>query len=485
MESPSPGAPRSSEPARPFERRTPLWRRWCARARALGPGAARAARVPFRQATRAWARLRPPQQLVLGFATYVAIGTALLALPLAQQRPAAFVDNLFNVTSAISTTGLTTISVSDSYTFFGELVLLALFQIGGVGYMTLSSVIVLARGRPLSSVRTGVLQAGFAVPHYFVISRFVVHVVVFTFVAELVGAVVLWWRFSALGVMCPLWSAVFHAVSAFATAGFSLNNNSLESFAGDAVVNLTIGTLSYLGAIGFIVVQDVWYSLKWRERLVTFTSKVILVMTGVVFVLGTTALFLIEPSVRSLGFGRRLMACAFQTMTASSTAGFNTIPISPLSTATLLVIALAMLIGASPSGTGGGIKTTTVSALLADLMSVLRGRTHVIWLGREVPLVRVLHATAAATFYLGLLAVGILLLCLTESQGFLPTAFEAASALGTVGLSMGITAELSVTGKLVVIVLMFAGRCGPLTLGLALLRPDPHPGDLPGDDLAV
>lgn len=247
----------------------PLWRPWSGRVRALGRGTARAARVSLRQATRTWARLRPPQQLVLGFATYVVIGTALLALPFAQHRLAAFVDNLFNVTSAIST------------------------------------------------------------------------------------------------------------------------------------------------------------------------------------------------------------------------AGFNTIPISPLSAATLLVIALAMLIGASPSGTGGGIKTTTVSALLADLMSVLRGRTHVIWLGREVPLVRVLHATASATFYLGLLAVGILLLCVTESEGFLPIAFEAASALGTVGLSMGITGDLSIVGKLVVIVLMFAGRCGPLTLGLALLRPDPHPGDLPGDDLAV
>lgn len=476
-----PSPDRSSVPGRSAPRR----RRWAIVLWTFGRSAWSGLVALLRRVQGGWVRLRPPQQLVLGFAAYVVLGTALLALPFAQQRPTALLDNLFNVTSAISTTGLTTISVSDSYTFFGELVVLLLFQVGGVGYMTLSSMVVLARGRPLSEARAGVLRAGFAVPHYFVMSRFIVHVVVFTFVAEIIGTLVLWWRFSVLGVAAPLWTAVFHAVSAFATAGFSLNNNSLESFAGDWVVNLAIGMLCYQGAIGFIVVQDVWYSLKWREHMITFTSKVILTMTAAVFVLGTITLFLVEPSVRSLGFGQRLMACAFQTMTASSTAGFNTIPIGPLSTAALLVITLAMLIGASPSGTGGGIKTTTVSALLADLLSMLRGRDRVIWLGREVPLARVLHAAAATTFYLCLLMLGILLLCLTESLDFLAIVFEAASALGTVGLSLGVTAGLSSAGKLIIVILMFAGRCGPLTLGLALLRPDQRRSDHPGDDLAV
>lgn len=429
--------------------------------------------------------MRPTQQLVLGFASYVAVGTVLLCLPLAQRQPTPFIEHLFSVTSAISTTGLTTISVADSYTFFGQAVLVVLFQLGGVGYMTLSSLVILARGKPLSQLRTGILRAGFSVPHYFVMQRFIVHVAVFTFVTELLGSLVLWWRFSALGVAQPLWSAVFHTVSAFATAGFSLNNDSLEPFASDWVVNLTIGTLCYLGAVGFIVVQDVWYSLKWREHMITFTTKVILSMTAFIFVAGTAVLFLIEPTVRSMGLGRRLLACAFQVMTASSTAGFNTIPIGPLSTATLLVIALAMLIGASPSGTGGGIKTTSVSALLANLLSVLRGRPQVVWLGHEVPMIRVLSATASATFYLCVLAIGVFALCLSEQKGFLPLAFEAASALGTVGLSMGITADLSLMGKITITLLMFAGRCGPLTLGLALLRPDRPGSRLRRDDLAV
>lgn len=452
---------------------------------AVGRLASWAVLSPPRRGYLFWSRLRPAQQLVLGFASYAVIGTGLLCLPFAQQRPGAFLDHLFNVTSAISTTGLTTLSVADDYTFFGQLVLLVLFQLGGVGYMTLSSIFVLARGKPLSAARTEVLRAGFSVPHYFVMQRFIVHVVVFTFVVELVGCLVLWWRFGTLGVEQPFWSALFHTVSAFATAGFSLNNNSLESFVGDGVVNLTVGILCYLGAIGFIVVQDVWYSFKWREHMITFTSRVILSTTAIIFLLGTLTLFFIEPTVQPLGFGRRILVCAFQVMTASSTAGFNTIPIAPLSAATLLVIALAMMIGASPSGTGGGIKTTSVSALLANLFGVLRGRERAAWLGREVPPVRVVFAMASATFYLGVLAAGVFVLCLSERDAFVALLFEATSALGTVGLSLGVTGGLSVIGKLTVIVLMFAGRCGPLTLGLALLRPDRPRGDPPRDDLAV
>jgi len=466
----------------------PVWNRWRVPFVGLGRLASWVVLAPPRRGLRAWARLRPAQQLVLGFVSYVIIGTALLCLPFAQQQPGRFIDHLFNVTSAISTTGLTTISVADSYSGFGEFVILALFQLGGIGYMTLSSLIILARGGRISKTRLGILKAGFSVPHYFVMQRFIVHVVVFTFVTESLGALLLWWRFHALGVDQPLWSAVFHSISAFATAGFSLNNTSLEPFRGDWVVNGVIAVLCYLGAIGFIVVQDVYLSLKLREHLITYTSRVILYMTAFIFVVGTATIYCIEPGVRSLPLGEGLMACAFQVMSASSTAGFNTIPIGPLMTATLLVIMVAMVIGASPSGTGGGIKTTSVSALLANMLSVLRGRDRVVWLGNEVPMLRVLFAVASATMYLCLLAVGVTALALTEQKPFLGIVFEAVSAIGTVGLSMGITGDLSTGGKLVITLLMFAGRCGPLTLGLALLRPD-EPDESAAirqrDDLAV
>jgi trk system potassium uptake protein TrkH len=441
--------------------------------------------APPRASFRVWSRLRPPQQLVVGFVLYALAGGLLLCLPFTRERPAGFIDNLFTAVSAISTTGLTTINLSEHYSIIGEAIVLTLFQIGGIGFMTLSSIFVLTRGKSLSDAHVGVLKSGFSLPHYFVVHHFIVHVVVFTAICESAGTLLLWWRFEAAGVDRPLWSAVFHSVSAFATAGFSLNSDSLESLSGDTIVNLVVGALAYMGAIGFIVAQDVWYSAKLRERMLTFTSKVILSMTAGVFVFGTLMLFFTEQSVRGLPLTERLLACAFQTMTASTTAGFNTIPIGAMSAPALVVVMLVMLIGASPSGTGGGIKTTSVSAILGNLTSVLHGRSNVLWLGHEVPVARLHFAFAAASIYLIGLLVGVLALCLFETEGFLPIVFEAASAIGTVGLSMGLTGDLSVAGKITVIVLMLAGRAGPLTLGLALLRPGKANNEPRQDDLAV
>ena len=481
---PEAGAPRGGVAARGAQNKG-----WRGAVRGLGRGLGRAAAwgvtTPPRAAIGTWSRLRPVQQLVLGFAVYAAIGTTLLSLPWSQHGRAGVVDHAFTAVSALSTTGLSTLSVSDSYSFAGELIVLSLIQLGGVGFMTISSLLLLASGRRLSGARVGVLQAGFSLPRYFVMRHFLVHVAVFTVLCEAIGAGLLWWRFAALGVEHPLWSAVFHSVSAFATAGFSLNNDSMAGFAGDWPVNLLIDALAYLGGIGFIVAQDVWYSLRLRERMLTFTSKVILVMTGAVLVAGTALLYFLEPSVRGLPAGDRLLASVFQVLNASSTAGFNTIPIGAMSAAGLVVLMIAMLIGASPSGTGGGIKTTTVSAILANLSSVIRGRASTVWLGHEIPLARVLSAFAAASLYLIELCAGVLLLTCTEGQPFLDIVFEAASAIGTVGLSMGITGDLTTAGKLVVIALMFAGRCGPLTLGLALLRPDRSEAQPRRDDLAV
>ena len=437
---------------------------------------------PPRAGLRAWASLRPTQQLVIGFAAYVALGILALSLPWAQRSHVGFLDNLFTAVSAVSTTGLTTVAVSSSYTFFGQLVILLLFQAGGIGFMTLSSVLIIARGRSLSESRLGVLRAGFAVPRYFVMQHFLVQVVTFTAIVQAVGAAILWWRFSALGLPDAAWSAIFHSVSAFATAGFSLYPNSLEALSADWVVNLTIAALCYLGAMGFIVVQDVWYSLKFRERMLTFTSKVILWMTAAIFILGTALVVILEPSIATLPLPERLLTAAFQVMSASTTAGFNSIPIGAMAPSAIVVLLIAMLIGASPSGTGGGIKTTSLSAILGNIASVLRGRRTVVWLGHDIPLPRVLWAFAAASLYVMGVILGTLVLAASEDAPFLPLVFEAVSAIATVGLSMGITSDLSILGKVTIIALMFVGRCGPLTIGLALLRPaepeQPRPEDL-------
>ncbi len=415
-------------------------------------------------------RLKPAQLLTLGFLSYVVLGVLLLSLTWATSRPVSTLDNLFVVTSAVSTTGLSTVSVAGSYSFFGQFVLLCLFQLGGIGYMTISSFVLLARGRTLSSYRVGVLQAEFALPEELDIKSFIRQVVLFTVIIEFVGTIVLYREFQMAGVESPAWSALFHCVSAFATAGFSLNDDSLEGFRGNYVVCATIGILCYLGAIGFIVIQDAWRAARSREIRITFTSKVILAMTALILIVGTPLLYFTDGSLQGVPPGERFVISAFQIMTASSTAGFNTVPILQLSAASLALIMMAMVIGASPSGTGGGIKTTTLSSLLAVLLSALTGRQRVTFWNHEIPLIRIFTATASATMYLICLAVGAFVMCLVDRHEFLPIVFEAASALGTVGLSLGITGDLTDAGKLLITLLMFLGRVGPLTIGMAFMH---------------
>jgi len=433
------------------------------------------------------ANLKPFRLLSLGFLSYVVIGVALLSLPFARNVPVPFLDNLFIATSAMSTTGLTTVSVSDSYTFFGELVVLILFQLGGLGYMTLTSFVILSRRENLSHTRRRILSTSFALPQGFWVSQFVRNVVLFTVVIEAVGAIPLYFQFAEAGVARPLWSAVFHSISAFATAGFSLNNNSLEAFRDNVVVNVTVGTLCYLGAIGFIVMQDVYLACRGRGHRITFTSKTILLMTGLVLAVSAPVLMFCEQEIAHLPWPERVCVAVFQVMTASSTAGFNTIPIHTLSAASLTLIIVSMVIGASPSGTGGGVKTTSVSALVGILVSILRGRTEEVTFFRHtLPAHRVMNAVAAVTLYVCVLWTGVFLLSLTErGQDYLKLVFEAASALGTVGLSMGVTGDLTPLGKLAITALMFLGRVGPLTLGLAFFHSSALHATRPEEDLVT
>jgi trk system potassium uptake protein TrkH len=430
--------------------------------------------------------LKPSQLLTLGFSSYVVIGIGLLSLPLSQTQPTSFVDNLFTTVSAISTTGLTTVSVSDTYSRFGEFVIFLLFQLGGLGYMTVTSFIILSRQAGMSSTRHSVLSSQFSLPQGFWMSQFVRNVVIYTLACETLGAIPLYFEFARAGVPDALWSAIFHSVSAFATAGFSLNNNSLEGFRDNLTVNATISVLCYLGAIGFIVMQDAYYACCRKSYRITFTSKVILLMTALVLVVGTPVLVFCEPEIAHLPWPSRLCAAVFQIMTASSTAGFNTIPIGTLSAASLTLIIVSMVIGASPSGTGGGIKTTSLSALLGALISTVRGRTReVTFCKHAIPYHRLMNAVASVTLYVIVLWTGILLLCLSDKKDYLQLMFEAASALGTVGLSMGITASLSVWGKIILTALMFLGRVGPLTLSLALFQSQTTASVRPPDDLVT
>lgn len=425
--------------------------------------------------------------VVLGYLSYMIAGWLVLLLPGAVREgvAAGWLDHLFTAVSAVSTTGLVTVSTVDTYTGWGQFVVLLLIQLGGLGYMTVGSFIVLAASGGLSPLRARIGGAALGLPEGFDVPGFIRRMVVFTLVIEAAGAVLLYPRFLAAGADHPVWMAVFHSVSAFCTAGFGLYSNSLEDFRGDGWLNAVIVCLSLLGAVGFLVLVDAWNWSRGRSRGLTLTSKIILTGTAVVGTGGTLLFALEEPALRGLAAGETWMAAAFQVLSASTTVGFNTVPIGVLSQASVFLLIVVMLIGASPAGTGGGIKTTTVTALWSVMVSVLRGREQPTFAGREIPRARIRAATAGLVFYLIVLAAGIYGLCLLEPAPMPDLAFECASALGTVGLSRGVTGTLTEGGKWVVIVLMFAGRAGPLVIGMALWSRRSAAPPAPAEDVVL
>ena len=420
-------------------------------------------------------RFSPFTRIVFGFLSYVFLGILALCNPLCQQEPTRFIDNLFNVVSAISTTGLTTVVIGDQYSFWGNLVILTLVQLGAIGYMTLTSCLILVRGNQLSYSRSRILGTEFALPEGFVLAQFIKHVLIYTIIVESIGVFFLWREFSRLGVESAFWQSVFHSVSAFGTAGFSLFPTGLEDFRYNQVVNITISSLSFWGAIGFIVPLDFYRRLRGQSKQITFTSHVI-ICSSLIIVVGGTLFYAFcqqfgypQPS-EIPDYTPNWTIAAFQVISASTTAGYNTVPIGSLAPSTLVFLMIIMLIGGSPSGTGGGVKTTTITVFVGIVVSVLHGRAdRIAFLGRSIPLYRVFTAVAVVALYLFTAFVSILLLTITEDLDFLALSFESISALGTVGLSTGITSALSDWGKIILTVTMFVGRIGPLTLGLALM----------------
>ncbi|MBN2858599.1 MAG: potassium transporter TrkH [Candidatus Delongbacteria bacterium] len=413
-------------------------------------------------------RLQPIQLLLLGYLIVVVTGTLFLTMPFCQTGSISLLDNLFTSTSAVSTTGLVTKSIADEYTFIGRLAILIMIQIGGIGYMSIASFVVLGQGKKLTNSGNEMLQSDFSLPNDFHIESFIKNVVIFSIIIETTGTLTLLPSFIHMGFWNGLWHSLFHSVSAFCTAGFGLFNNSFENYRDNFSLNLVISILSYLGAIGFIVFTDIWEFLRGRKERITYTTEIILKFTLFLSVFGTVLIFLTEPSVVDLPAEKRLLSSFFQSMTAMTTVGFNTVPIGSLSSSAIFLVILLMIVGASPSGTGGGIKSTTVTAVYAQMSNVLKGSTKVIFNGRIIPNHRLITASANFTFYIIFLWTGIYILLLTEQFPFYQVFFEATSALGTVGLSTGITGMLSPLGKITLIFLMFAGRVGPLSVGTAL-----------------
>ena len=414
----------------------------------------------------------PQMNLVWGFFLYVTVGWLLLCLPFFHTTPVSFLDNLFISTSAISTTGLVTVSVADSYNLGGQMVVALLFQIGGIGYMTLTTYYLLFTTKTITRWHSKIIGAAFTMPETIKVGDFIKSAIVFTIVMEVLGTIGFFIAFTTSGMAFgqAVWYSIFHSISAFCTAGFGLFNDSFEGYADNPLINVVISVLAIAGSLGFIVITDLWYRLSGKTKSVSFTTKIIFYGFLILLSLGTTLVYFTEPLVRESGDGA-LMKSFFAAMTAMTTVGFNTVSTGALREPLLLVTIILMYIGASPSGTAGGMKITTLTAMVAVLKSRLFGEKQVTFFNRRIPFERLYVATSTFMLYTSL--VFLFSLLLTYSETGVPydrILFETASALGTVGLSTGITGDLTSVGKCLIILLMFIGRVGVLTFGFALLE---------------
>ncbi len=397
-----------------------------------------------------------------------------LILPVCQNSENSLVNHLFFSVSVVSTTGLAPANFAESYNFLGQIICLIFIQLGGIGYMALSSFIILGRFHQLPSISARLLRLEFGLPKKYPLISFINSVFIFTVLIETAGAVLLYVGFSAEGVDQPLWSAIFHSISAFCTAGFSLYGDSMTSYTDNALITNTILVLSLLGSIGFIVLLDIWLRVIKRRKSITLTSEIILISTFVIWIVGAILIFFSDPILWSEGF-EGLKLAAFQSISAHTTVGFNNYDIGAIANGGNFILIILMVIGASPAGTGGGIKTTSATALTAVLISVLKRRKHVTFFNKEIPASNIYLAVSSAIFYLLILIVGTWALLLVEGNNlrFEFLLFEAASALSTVGLSSGITGALSDASKIIISLLMFIGRLGVLTFGFALISKTP------------
>lgn len=418
----------------------------------------------------------PGLLVLVSFLGAIALGTLLLAFPAASATGSSIgvVDAAFTATSAVCVTGLIVLDTPHAFTAFGHAVILLLIQVGGLNIMVLSTFGALLLGRGLGLKGEKALSEVLDIQTPETAYRLIIFVVTATLATELVGAAILGlaYRQAGSGPLQAAWLGLFHAVSAFCNAGFALHSDSLVGFREQPVVLLTVASLITLGGMGFVVLSR---ALPWtRTRGLTALrvhTRIVLVASAVLVIAGTIAFAIGEwnRSLGGLGPPDKLVNALFQSVTLR-TAGFNSVPFDALGPATVLWMMVLMFIGASPGGTGGGIKTTTTVVLLAAVPAILRGRDRAIIAGRTLARDSLYRSTAIATVALIVLASGAALLLASQRGEFEQIVFEAVSAVGTVGLSLGTTPLLDSFGKIVIMALMLVGRIGPLTLALLLGR---------------
>lgn len=429
-------------------------------------------------------KLSAYQRIVLGFVIVILLGTFLLALPISQlpTSQATLLDHLFTTTSMVCVTGLSTMAVASTYNFFGQVICVILMQIGGLGWLTIVSVTIILAKDKMALKDQFLLQDALNRQTSFHFKPFLRRLLRLTVIVQGIAALLLMFDFvKRYGLLKGIWHSIFIAVSAFCNAGFdNIGDSSLQHFVTNPLINLVVALLIIFGGLGF----SVWYELidtipyrfkkmyrqkKWR---LSHHARMVLIATLWLIIAGTVLTFVLEynnpHTLGKLSFGEKVLASFFQSVTMR-TAGFATLDYSLTQPITNFVYVLLMIIGGAPGGTAGGIKVTTVGVLVLLVLSIFKGHEQVVYRYRRLSLHIIKQALIILVFFIGVLLIGYFFLLLTNTHlSSSALWFESVSALATAGVTMGITSQLSVIGKFIIIVMMFIGRIGPVTVLLSI-----------------
>ena len=418
-------------------------------------------------------RLSSFQVILLGFAGVILLGALLLMLPIssAEKVITPFNEALFTSTSAVCVTGLVVKDTGSYWSAFGQAVIITLIQIGGLGVVTIAASFSMLAGRRISLMQRSTMQDAISAPKVGGIVKLTKFIITGTFIIEAIGAV------SMMPVFCKnfgakgIWMSVFHSVSAFCNAGFDILGTegnqfcSLTPYTSNPVINITVMLLIVIGGIGFLTWDDICNN-KFKIKKYSMQSKIILLTSLILILLPAIYFFIFDYSDYSIG--NRLLASLFQSVT-TRTAGFNTTDLTKLTRPSQAIMIFLMLVGGSPGSTAGGLKTTTMAVLILNAFACFKRKENVCAFGRRIDDSVIKNAATIVMMYITLFFIGGVSICTIEKLPLVASLFETASAIGTVGLTLGITPKLSLASQLILIILMYLGRVGSLTLIYATL----------------
>ncbi|WP_123054337.1 TrkH family potassium uptake protein [Clostridium sp. JN-1] len=424
-----------------------------------------------------WIKITQVQVLALEFIIVIFLGAILLSLPIASvsHKSTNFIDCLFVSTSSTCVTGLVTVDTGTHWSYFGKTVILFLIEIGGLGFMTIATLIALLARRKIDFEQRIVMQESMNLFKLQGIVKMTRYILVFTFSVQSIGALILSTQFIPMfGIKKGIYYSIFHSISAFCNAGIDLFGGfrSLTSYYNNSVIILTIGSLIVIGGLGFFVWSEI-YEYRRTKKLSTH-SKVVISTTLILIIGGSILMYIFEynnyATMGNMIFKDKALSSFFASVTPR-TAGFNSISTSDMTTAGRFLTIILMFIGGSPGSTAGGIKTTTLALLVMTVLCVVRGKSDTEIFKRRIDKVRIYKAFALTAISLTLVVIVTMILCITEKGASLEyILYEVISAFGTVGLTLGLTTKLSTVGKIAIIITMYCGRMGPLTVATALSR---------------